>query len=356
MSQCRAILFQPHSRLGGVEKLMDTYSTLLTDAGYSVSRLSGEPGANPDVTDSLCFPMYFRSPLLTFLLNRAFVKKVCIENDLVIIAPGKLFFIMALFPNISISKMIVVTDSLYPDIFKRSFGERLLKPLVMRLFRRAKLVTSPTAFAQSAIATWVPAARTACIPHPIDSNEIRRLGSEAISPPTNKKFVVVAARLISMKNVDRAIKGIYSCSAPVDLVVVGDGPLLASLKDLDRELSIINGGKRVHFVGWRSNPYPFMKQAIGVLSLAQHEAFGLTPVEGLFFGTPFIAVDSLTKSLSTLSEVCVNCSIIDDLSPEGIGECIAKVSAMSLRDRESNMKVAEQFDVSVASKVLRSAI
>ncbi|SFT41999.1 Glycosyltransferase involved in cell wall bisynthesis [Algoriphagus locisalis] len=70
------------------------------------------------------------------------------------------------------------------------------------------------------------------------------------------------------------------------LLVIGDGPDLASLKELSETLGI---SKQVVFTGHQANPHPFFGTMDIFCIASAHEGFGLVAAEAMMHGLPVIA-------------------------------------------------------------------
>ena len=77
-------------------------------------------------------------------------------------------------------------------------------------------------------------------------------------------------------------------SRPARLLILGEGPLRIDLEAQATSLGITD---HVAFVGFQSNPLPWIKHADALVSSSRYEGLGNVIVEALACGTPVIATD-----------------------------------------------------------------
>lgn len=131
--------------------------------------------------------------------------------------------------------------------------------------------------------------------NPYDLEKINLLAQEAIEEKFqdifNKKCILNTGRLTIQKgqwHLIRAFSHIYNEFSDVDLVFLGEGPLLEKLKRLAENLRIID---RVHFIGFQGNPFKFMKNSSLYVLTSLYEGFPNTLVEAMICGLPVISVN-----------------------------------------------------------------
>lgn len=131
--------------------------------------------------------------------------------------------------------------------------------------------------------------------NPYDLEKINLLAQEAIEGKFqdifNKKCILNTGRLTRQKGQWHLIRVFsYVCNefSDVELVFQGEGPLLEKLKRLAESLGIID---RVHFIGFQSNPFKFMKSSYIYALTSLYEGFPNTLVEAMICGLPAISVN-----------------------------------------------------------------
>ena len=91
------------------------------------------------------------------------------------------------------------------------------------------------------------------------------------------------------KAYDRMVRLAYHLkknNVDVDFWILGTGYLEAELRRLARDLSVED---MVHFLGFKSNPYPYIAASDLFLSTSMTEGYPLVICEALWLGKPIIA-------------------------------------------------------------------
>lgn len=128
----------------------------------------------------------------------------------------------------------------------------------------------------------------------------------------DKSYIVIVARLIRRKRVDLAIELIKQLDSDIDLVILGDGDQKDALLNLSFKLKVAD---RVHFVGWKSNPYPYILHSRMLISTSEIEGFGLTIVEALSLGVPVVSTRAKSGPEEILNEIAPECLVnVNDIN------------------------------------------
>lgn len=156
---------------------------------------------------------------------------------------------------------------------------------------------------------------------PID--DIRHKALAPAEPAIPRPYLVHVARLVPVKNQQRLLKAYHQAvnqGLDQDLVIIGDGSERRHLEEMTLELGL---AARVHFLGQRDNPYPWMKDATALVLSSNFEGLGIVLIEALALGTQ-----------------CVACKV-----PGGISEVLAGPQGRLL---------AEPSDAGLAEKLLEA--
>lgn len=171
-----------------------------------------------------------------------------------------------------------------PNWRKRLFG--------LCLYHKRHLVAVSSGVAtsiQEAMKSWpfTPASlRVIVNPCPVGSIRRQMVMGEPDLPET--PYIVTVARLVPAKDHDLLIRAYARSGVTLPLVLVGDGQERPRLEALAANLGI---EQRVHFVGQRSNPYPWMHHARLFVLSSRFEGMGIVLFEALACDTPVLSVD-----------------------------------------------------------------
>ncbi len=171
-----------------------------------------------------------------------------------------------------------------------------LKLCLMRLAypRADACVAVSHGVSRSLVATTrLPSTNIHVIPNPIDVSKIRLL-TAAHTPEmpdwTQGPFVIAVGRLVPQKNYPLLLHAFARIAShcSVSLAILGDGPLRSTLWDLASDLGI---QARVHFLGYKENPFVWMHMAAALTLTSDWEGFGNVLVEAMACGTAILSTD-----------------------------------------------------------------
>jgi glycosyltransferase involved in cell wall biosynthesis len=134
------------------------------------------------------------------------------------------------------------------------------------------------------------ASNAAVIHNPLDVGQIRKMAADPTVSTGYRKHalnLVAAGRLSHEKGFDLLLSALALCKdLRFRLTVLGDGPLLTSLK---AQASGLGLSGCVRFVGFQNNPYPYFARADAFVLSSRFEGFPNVVLEALACGTPVIA-------------------------------------------------------------------
>ncbi|WP_077597047.1 glycosyltransferase [Oceanobacillus kimchii] len=127
--------------------------------------------------------------------------------------------------------------------------------------------------------------------NPIDIKEIRRLSLQTKHlnlKSGSEKLIISIGRLSEQKDFPTLIKAfkIVSEDMNIKLLILGQGPLYGELYELTKELKIED---KITFLGFKENPYPYIKQSDLFVLSSKFEGFGHVITESMALDTPVIS-------------------------------------------------------------------
>ena len=126
------------------------------------------------------------------------------------------------------------------------------------------------------------------INNPINYQAIKALANQEGINLVNKNKInlLTVAKLREEKRHDLMLKVLALLPKKYHLTIIGSGEKELELKELSKSLNII---ERVSFEGYKSNPYPYMKEADLFLLTSEREGFPNALLEANSLGLPVVA-------------------------------------------------------------------
>lgn len=105
-----------------------------------------------------------------------------------------------------------------------------------------------------------------------------------------KPYISAMGRLSQQKNISLLISSFAKSkiNKSLNLVIIGDGPLMEELNELIEDLDLKD---KVFLLGFRSNPYPYIKNSQFLVNTSNYESFCIVILEALSLGKMVIASD-----------------------------------------------------------------
>jgi glycosyltransferase involved in cell wall biosynthesis len=131
----------------------------------------------------------------------------------------------------------------------------------------------------------------------------------------------------------------------LQIYLLGDGPLQGELSDLADRLGLAD---RVHWLGFRTNPYPWIRQADLICIPSRYEGCPNVALEALALGTPIVAspLDCLKQLLGKNNERGL---VVSSTAPgafaDGIQQVIAFPEAAQRRAQHGHSWIATHHDL-----------
>jgi glycosyltransferase involved in cell wall biosynthesis len=176
----------------------------------------------------------------------------------------------------------------HSDIVRQRLLGKMFGPILERALGRASIICTSAQYRDSSPFLRRHAERCHIIPLAVRPNDFARPDPDsvvAIRERYGPKILLAVGRLVYYKGYEYLIKGMRNVEAA--LLIVGEGPLRASLEELARLQGVAD---RVHFLGEVKDIAPHYHAAdVFVLpSIARSEAFGIVQLEAMSCGTPVV--------------------------------------------------------------------
>lgn len=152
-------------------------------------------------------------------------------------------------------------------------------------FLDALVAMTPASAEEAAGWMRMPRDRLHVIPNP---PALPRADAPPVPLPPGR-FILGVGRLALQKRWDRLIAALPRLDSDVSLVILGEGPLRATLAAQAAALGV---GDRVRLPGYAADPLPAMAQASLVALTSDHEGVPGAIREALGVGTPVVSTDS----------------------------------------------------------------
>ena len=160
--------------------------------------------------------------------------------------------------------------------------------------------------------------------NPVDDEKIKRLAAEELDFAWSHDLKIIAiGRLTPQKNTNRALlvmNELLRNGIDAELVVLGEGNERDELESFICEHQL-NG--RIHLIGFKENPYPYLASADIYLCTSDYEGFSTTATEALIIGKPIV-----TTPCAGMEEIIDDseCGKIASFAPSELAKAIISIS------------------------------
>ncbi|MCW9059106.1 MAG: glycosyltransferase [Gammaproteobacteria bacterium] len=293
-------LFLANLEMGGAERVIITLSKKLVQKGHKVSLIladaSGPLLNEVDPSVQIIDLKSYRAgePSWIFGLRTLLKLKKQLERStpnvlLTTLTGANLVALIA--KKISSSKFRLVIREAAPPKNIRSLARR---QLVRWLYPSAdQIIALTTSMKNEMIASiGLPANKISVIGNPLDSERINELANDEqdnFEILKRKPYIISIGRLTEPKDFVTLIRATSKLpSTDINMVIIGEGPQRPMIESLIQSLNLQN---RIHLLGFRSNPYPWLQAASGFVLSSRWEGHPNSLLEALHFGLPIVSTE-----------------------------------------------------------------
>jgi glycosyltransferase involved in cell wall biosynthesis len=196
----------------------------------------------------------------------------------------------------------------------------------------------------------VPQSKCTVMYNAYDQTILSERAAQNVTDLPAKPYLIGIGRLMPNKNFSLLINAFAKSKSQRDLVILGQGPELLILTNLVKTLGL---EKRVHLLGFKENPYPYLKNADYLVSTSNAEGFPNGIAEAMCLGKPVIATNCQSgpaeiltgnDATQTNSFLCAEHGILCEVNN-------VKAVSQAIDNIEANQQIAEYQQKSLARAV-----
>ncbi|MDO6567493.1 glycosyltransferase [Alteromonas sp. 1_MG-2023] len=173
--------------------------------------------------------------------------------------------------------------------------------LVKLLYKRANNVVAVSEGVKADLIQnyAVPKLKISLLYNPYDITQLKELASQAVTDIPKAPYIIGVGRLVKNKNFSLLLNAYAKANIVEDLVILGVGDEEVMLKELASTLGIAD---KVHFLGFKPNPYPYVANAEYFVSTSNAEGFPNAIVEAMCLDKPVIATNCESGPAEIIAE------------------------------------------------------
>jgi glycosyltransferase involved in cell wall biosynthesis len=248
-----------------------------TVAGINVKRV---PGIRLQLSSCSVLEMIPYVLLAPFFVARARARQYVINHTHFIFPGGLVAYILKRL--VGLDYVITAHGSDVPNFNPNRFRllHKILKPLWRMIACDASVVICPSRSIEDLIKKSSTRVRTCVIPNAIDTDKF-------LPREKNPRRVLIVTRMFERKGVQYALQALAGLGGRFDVDVVGDGPYLATLRELARQLNL-----EVRFWGHLDNDSIELKNLYETAAIfiftSESENFPIVLLEAMIAGAAIV--------------------------------------------------------------------
>lgn len=183
--------------------------------------------------------------------------------------------------------------------------------------------------------------------NPFNFDQIKKLATKPIKFPSKLKkknyLLHIGAFTLKQKRQDLLIQAFAESGLKCNLVLLGKGDDKEKICALIKHYGLTD---RVILVGFKNNPYPWIKHARALILCSDYEGFGNVLVESLVIGTPALSTNCFSGPSEIFADSMKNCLV----PPDNAGALAKKIKSFYLKPPKIDKLVLERFKAKTVVK------
>ena len=296
MNEKKLILFMPSIEGGGVEK------NFIIISNYIATKFK----KTKIITSNKSHKRFFKNlDFVTPSINinnksRRFKYLFCLYELIKIIFNDQNYVVFAFQANVYCALIckflkikIITRSNSSPSGWKLTFFRRLIFKFLLSLPN--KIIVNSEEFKKEYKEIF--GLKVSCIYNPLNKNEIIKYSKKKIKEKFFKNFkklkIIFVGRFVDQKDPITFLKALNSLKNHNDFraLVIGKGYLLNKMKNYIFENKL---SKKIKIIGWKKNPYKYIKNADILVSSSKFEGLPNTLIETVALKKPIISTNCPT--------------------------------------------------------------
>ncbi|MGM8939282.1 glycosyltransferase [Psychrobacter glaciei] len=182
--------------------------------------------------------------------------------------------------------------------FNKNCDAEQLKKKMVEIYTKHPCVCVSEGAEKDFIKSFGHITPTTAIHNPIDKDSIQQQADAFI--PEYQNYIIHVGSFKDAKRHDILVKAYAKTDQSMPLLLLGQGKHKSEIERLVTELGL---EKKVVFLGFRDNPFPYIKHAQFKILTSDWEGFALVIAEALALGTPVISTNCPSGPSELLPEI-----------------------------------------------------
>jgi len=199
-----------------------------------------------------------------------------------------------------------------------------------------------------------PKTKTTVINNPINIKKVCKNSLKEVEYPFSKEYInlIAVGNLRYEKRFDLLLRSFALLDNRYRLTIIGDGVKREELIELTKKLNITN---KVKFLGYKSNPYPYIKESDLFVLTSEYEGFPNVVLEANLLGIFVVGF----KSIGGVTEIINNKSsglLVKFGDTKSLANTIKKIDISQINKKTISQTAIRRFSLSKIIKIYEKSI